>query len=52
MIKFQYPPPKDSIPEQTNRHTDKQTDGYGDSKTNSTQWGRVGEKNKLKQLHL
>ena len=23
--------------------TDRQTDGYGDSMTNSAQWGRVGE---------
>ena len=28
----------------TDRHTDTQTDGHGDSMTNSAQWGRVGEK--------
>ena len=26
-----------------NKHTDRQTDGHGDSMTNSAQWGRVGE---------
>ena len=30
-------------------HTDKQTDGHGDSMTNSAQWGRVG-KNKESRL--
>ena len=29
---------------QTDRHTDTQTDGHGDSMTNSAQWGQVGEK--------
>ena len=29
---------------QTDRTTDRQTDGHGDSMTNSAQWGRVGEK--------
>ena len=28
---------------QTDTHTDRQTDGHGDSMTNSAQWGRVGE---------
>ena len=28
---------------QTNRQTDRQTHGHGDSMTNSAQWGRVGE---------
>ena len=32
---------------QTNRQTDKQTSGHGDSMTNSAQWGRVGENLKL-----
>ena len=26
-------------------HTERQTDGHGDSMTNSAQWGRVGENN-------
>ena len=30
--------------------TDTQTDGHGDSMTNSAQWGRVGEKNLLSIL--
>ena len=29
---------------QTDRQTEPQTDGHGDSMTNSAQWGRVGEK--------
>ena len=29
------------------RTTDTQTDGHGDSMTNSAQWGRVGEKDYL-----
>ena len=29
---------------QTDRQTDTQTHGHGDSMTNSAQWGRVGEK--------
>ena len=27
-----------------NRHTEPQTDGHGDSKTESAQWGRFSEK--------
>ena len=34
---------------QTHRQTEPQTDGHGDSMTNSAQWGRVGE-NKNKNI--
>ena len=37
---------------QTDRHTDTQTDGHGDSMTNSAQRGRVGENPVLKILFL
>ena len=39
---------------QTDRQTDTQTDGHGDSMTNSAQWGRVGEKRtypEFKKVH-
>ena len=34
------------------RRADRQTDGHGDSMTNSAQWGRVGEKNFQSQIQL
>ena len=37
---------KKTAPDGAHRQTDKQTDGHADSKTNSAQRGRVGDKQK------
>ena len=39
-------------PPQTDRQADRQTDGHGDSMTNSAQWGRVGENLRETQQNL
>ena len=35
---------------QTDKQTDRQTNGHGDSMTNSAQWGQVSEEKKVNSL--